>query len=213
MKKRSIGFIIGLMGFALLGVVAMQYYFLRQSYQLQTKLFDRSVSEALSTVVSKLARQDANRYLNDRANSFNLPGQTINFKRVERKIFLPPNKPAIITSGKSKHQKKIAKLRDSLQRLLSRSTAEDFYGLSAEDLVNVRIHVEQYTDEYGVVHQRMTQPEIKPVPNLSAKQRSKLQKYDTIYYDYSDPQLGRQVLSVTKINPLWQREHDRQEKV
>src|ERR1700744_6359487 len=57
MKKKSIGFIIGLMGFALLGVMSMQLYFLRQSYQMQSDLFDRSVNDALNKVVSKLAKQ------------------------------------------------------------------------------------------------------------------------------------------------------------
>ncbi|HMG08630.1 MAG TPA: hypothetical protein VK609_08985, partial [Mucilaginibacter sp.] len=67
MKKRSIGLIIGLMGFALLGVMAMQLYFLRQSYQMQSELFDRSVSEALNNVVSKVSKQDAVNFLSNKA--------------------------------------------------------------------------------------------------------------------------------------------------
>ena len=64
MKKRSIGLIIGLMGFALLGVVVMQLYFLRQSYQMQSELFNRSVNEALNNVVAKVTKQDALNFLN-----------------------------------------------------------------------------------------------------------------------------------------------------
>ena len=41
MKKKSIGLIIGLMGFALLGVMAMQLYFLNQTYNMQSDMFDR----------------------------------------------------------------------------------------------------------------------------------------------------------------------------
>src|SRR3569833_3931906 len=67
MKKKSIGLIVRLMGFALLGVMSMQLYFLRQSYQMQSELFDRSVNDALGNVVSKLARQDANNFLNRKA--------------------------------------------------------------------------------------------------------------------------------------------------
>ncbi len=70
MRKKSIGFIIGLMGFALLGVMSMQLYFLRQSYQMQSDLFDRSVNDALNNVVSKLAKQDAINFLNRKAQIF-----------------------------------------------------------------------------------------------------------------------------------------------
>src|SRR5579862_7235592 len=67
MKKKSIGFIIGLMGFALLGVMSMQLYFLRQSYQMQSELFNRSVNDALNNVVNKLAKRDAMNFLNKKA--------------------------------------------------------------------------------------------------------------------------------------------------
>ena len=58
MKKKSIIIIVGLMSIALLGVVTMQLYFLLQSYTLQSKLFDRSVHEALSDLVAKVDKQD-----------------------------------------------------------------------------------------------------------------------------------------------------------
>src|ERR1700712_1310575 len=67
MKKRSIALIIGLMGFALLGVMAMQLYFLRQSYEMQSELFDRSVNEALNTVASKISKHDAINFLSVKA--------------------------------------------------------------------------------------------------------------------------------------------------
>jgi len=77
MKKKSIALIIGLMGFALLGVMAMQLYFLRQSYQMQSDLFDRSVNEALSNVVAKVTKHDALNFLNVKAQAANA-GQTLN---------------------------------------------------------------------------------------------------------------------------------------
>src|ERR1700712_5738743 len=67
MKKKSIALIIGLMSFALLGVMAMQLYFLRQSYQMQSELFDRSVNEALNNVVAKVTKHDALNFLNVKA--------------------------------------------------------------------------------------------------------------------------------------------------
>ncbi len=46
------------MSIALLGVMAMQYYFVRESYKQKSKLFDESVSAALSTVASKIEKRE-----------------------------------------------------------------------------------------------------------------------------------------------------------
>ncbi|WP_353183015.1 HAMP domain-containing sensor histidine kinase [Parapedobacter lycopersici] len=56
--KKSIGLIIGLMTIALLGVVAMQYFFIRQSYIQKAQLFDESVNAALTTVASKAEKRE-----------------------------------------------------------------------------------------------------------------------------------------------------------
>ncbi len=56
--KKSIGLIIGLMTVALLGVVAMQYFFIRQSYVLKAQLFDESVKAALHAVASKAEKRE-----------------------------------------------------------------------------------------------------------------------------------------------------------
>ncbi len=58
MKHRSIGLIIGLMTVALLGVMAMQYYFIRQSYILKAQLFDESVKAALNAVAAKAEKRE-----------------------------------------------------------------------------------------------------------------------------------------------------------
>lgn len=50
--------IIGLMTIALLGVMAMQYFFIRQSYIQQSQLFDESVKAALSTVAAKAEKKE-----------------------------------------------------------------------------------------------------------------------------------------------------------
>jgi two-component system, OmpR family, phosphate regulon sensor histidine kinase PhoR len=210
MKKTSIGLIIGLMGFALLGVVAMQYFFLRQSYQQQSALFDRDVADALSTVASKLSRHDANRFLNNRADGIT------HTRRIKQYVVTRKNSDpitqALVNSknpspkNKAEHDKHIARLRDSLQRILLRSKVdEELYGQPQEGMVNVRVRVEEFTDEFGFVHQRQLPPEITNIP----KRNRKLNKYDTAYYTYNDPLLGRQVVAVTHINPIWQREHER----
>ena len=50
--------IIGLMTVALLGVVAMQYFFIRQSYVLKVQLFDESVKAALNAAASKAEKRE-----------------------------------------------------------------------------------------------------------------------------------------------------------
>lgn len=59
MKRKSIAAIVGLMLFALLGVIAMQYYFINQSYHLKTQLFDEAVNAALNTVALKAEKKEA----------------------------------------------------------------------------------------------------------------------------------------------------------
>jgi two-component system phosphate regulon sensor histidine kinase PhoR len=209
MKKKNIGLIIGLMGFALLGVMAMQYYFLRQSYELQSKLFDRDVSEALSTVVSKLTRQDANQFLNKKVDGI----QPAGLKLVSRKQAVTS---VMVNTGEAdakermRHIRRIAMLRDSLQRILMRSKFDDeLLGQPQEAMVNVRIRVEEYMDDQGNIHQRQIPLEITDIPAAN-KRSKKVHKYDTTFFYYSDPQFGRQMVAVPRLNPVWQREHNRQ---
>ncbi|WP_345954451.1 HAMP domain-containing sensor histidine kinase [Mucilaginibacter sp. PAMB04168] len=208
MKKTSIGLIIGLMGFALLGVIAMQYFFLRQSYKQQSELFDRDVAEALNVVQDKLKQHDANRFLNDRANGVKtrkITRYTLSKKKSDSITEALVNSKKLSDKSKALHDLKISMLRDSLQRiLLSSKVDEELYGEPQEGMVNVRLRVEEFTDELGFVHQRPLPPEITDITKPK-----KLRKYDTSFYTYPDPVLGRQVVAVTHINPLWQREHER----
>jgi two-component system phosphate regulon sensor histidine kinase PhoR len=59
MKKRSFWLITGLMTVALLGVVVMQLYYIKQAYSLNSQLFEQNVNQALSAVVSKVQRRYA----------------------------------------------------------------------------------------------------------------------------------------------------------
>lgn len=64
MKKRGIELIIGLMLFALLGVIGMQYYFIRQSYHQKLQLFDESINAVLNSVVLKAEKKEAYDFIN-----------------------------------------------------------------------------------------------------------------------------------------------------
>src|SRR5438067_2044136 len=152
MKKRSISLIIGLMGLALLGVMAMQLYFLRQSYQMQSELFDRSVNEALNNVVSKVTKQDANNFLNSkaqvRAAEIDDAGIKV-VKSAENKSFAP--KPG---KWQTLRQKKIALLRDSLERMIKHQKLDDELSdlLQQEGTVDIKVTMAQFTDDAGIVH-------------------------------------------------------------
>jgi len=214
MKKRSIALIIGLMGFALLGVMAMQLYFLRQSYQLQSELFDRSVNEALSNVVTRISKHDALNFLNVKAqggNNYQRIWRAGNNKLVPDGGITDNNSVAKVNSISKKrltgHEKRIAIWRDSLRRMIMHKKMDDEMSrLLQGGSIDLQLHYEEFTDEFGIVHGRVT-PIL--VRNPAPKKDQKLHKYDTIRYTYSDPQFGKQVISVPHINPQWQQEQDR----
>ncbi|PWS32829.1 sensor histidine kinase [Pedobacter paludis] len=64
MKKGSFWIITVLMTVALLGVFVMQLYYIRESYNLKSQLFDEQVNQTLSNVVSKVQRRNAADHIN-----------------------------------------------------------------------------------------------------------------------------------------------------
>lgn len=64
MKKRSLWIITALMTFALLGVFVMQMYYIRESYNLKSQLFEQDVNQALSAVVNKIQKKNVIRRIN-----------------------------------------------------------------------------------------------------------------------------------------------------
>ncbi|HTI57583.1 HAMP domain-containing sensor histidine kinase [Mucilaginibacter sp.] len=214
MKKKSISLIVGLMGLALLGVMSMQLYFLRQSYQMQSDLFDRSVNDALNNVVSKLARQDANNFLNRKAELI---------VKQRRQYVSPAPMDASIGTARTytpRHGKKVMSarerrlnaLRDSLRQVIqSNKLDEEFFNMAQSGQLMLHVKYEEFTDEFGVVHQRMTDPKIirQASGKMVFKKQGKLHKYDTVFVDYIDPQFGKQTIPVVQINPFWQREQER----
>jgi len=201
-----------LMTVALLGVVAMQLYFLRQSYLMQSELFDRSVNEALNNVVNKVTKQDAVNFLNDKAK---IDQQ----KRVHYNMLKNADTTASVlfkpTKRKNKRltirEKRIALLRDSLKRMIANKKMDDeLEGMLQNGSIKFQIRIDEYTDEFGVVRGQFT-PEIvrSSQKNVKVKRLRVLHKYDTLHYVYSDPQFGKQIISVPQLNPLWQQEQAR----
>ena len=208
MKKRSIAIIIGLMGFALLGVVAMQLYFLRQSYDMQSKVFDRSVKEALENVVAKLNRHDADKFLNDQDRQRRLlargAADVSDILNASQKTYLNEQRTQLIDSQKVKAQpdreNKIASLRDSLMRMIVDQKLNE--ALSGS--VNVQILYEEFVDQFGNISFRAT-PQVVKIPTNPNR---KLHKYDTA--TRFDPQLGN--IITLSINHLWKAEEERKQK-
>ena len=208
MKKSSIRIIIGLMGFGLLGVVATQLYFLVQSYNMQSNLFDRSVNEALSNVVEKLKRKDANNFLMNKAS--HLAGtykpyaekQTIEISdRGNANVRFSSNKDSLKKQKRRQH--KLAMLRDSLTHLLMSQRLDELES-------HLQLDIETYTDENGVIQGRFT-PVIR-IPDPAVTKHQKIEKYIVWRTVYMDPQLGQQTITARKLNPLWVAEQERKQK-
>lgn len=201
------------MAFALLGVMAMQFYFLRQSYNLQLSLFDHSVNEALNNVVYKVANQDANKFLIDKSNNqLKITRQLDSsysrkfiVKQIKTTVIHHHSSAIIPTTAQSKkltRGQRIAKLKDSIQNLMMDNALDEIKGR-----FNLQVKIEQYTDDAGnVVSQNFT-PQITAKaynPQDYKRSKVKIKKYiDTVRKVYIDPQFGPQVVSVPRLNPAW----------
>jgi two-component system phosphate regulon sensor histidine kinase PhoR len=208
MKKKSISLIIGLMALALLGVMAMQFYFLRQSFQLKSQLFDQNVNEALGKVVAKLEKLDANNFLTNKVEIRHSVEETslsrdLSTPKPKVKPRYGKRKKAIesYASMLKKEQHKadsIFNLRDSLYRLRNPNVIAFNDALTAADLKNMeyklRVDVYQYEDALGQIHERTQQtlskalrsPEIAEMLNVPDFLPDSVRQYILI-----DPQTGK----------------------
>lgn len=186
---------------------------------MQSALFDRSVNEALNNFAAKVSKRDAINFLNIQvsAGKYNqnfLKNRTA-FKSPE--LAYPSNNPSSSTAIKPKQkltrrEKKIALWRDSLRRMILHKKMDDeMTRIIQSGSVDLQLQVEQFTDEFGVVHGSVT-PVLVRKPVLPVLKTQKLHKYDTIRYTYMDPQFGKQVISIPQINAQWQREQERRQK-
>lgn len=161
MSKQSIRFIIGLMSFALLGVLAMQYYFIKESYSFKSQLFDRTVNEALKNVSLKLEKQEVAVFLSQKAikEKFKQKARVVS-KPVNNQKRVKNTNPGLAFAKLMRYKQKKAdslfKLQDSTIRsnypnvLVFNDVAPAEYA----DLSNYKfkINVEQVEDEYGFSH-------------------------------------------------------------
>lgn len=155
------------MSIALVGVMAMQWYFFRQSYQLQSRLFDQSVHEALNNVVDRLAKKDANTFLQKKVQMME-PSTTAPKSRLQ--FVSAPQKP-------KKYLKKRFRLSDANYLAREQKKADSIFWLrdsmlrakypvvfSFDDVVsqsdlkdlnyNLQVDVFQVEDAFGQVHEQ-----------------------------------------------------------
>ena len=168
MQRKSISLIIGLMAIALLGVMGMQWYFFRQSYQLQSRLFDQSVHEALNNVVDRLAKRDANSFLEKKATFIALP-KPISSEVIPQLVSVPirPRKirkqsPRLSDANYLLTQQRVAdsifRLRDSILRARYPNILSFNDVVSQSELkdlkYNFRVDVLQVEDAFGQIHEQ-----------------------------------------------------------
>ena len=63
MKEKNLKIIIGLMSVALLGLIAVQIYWIKNAIELEEKLFDYNVNDAMHSVVKKISQHESAEYV------------------------------------------------------------------------------------------------------------------------------------------------------
>ena len=195
------------MSFALLGVITMQLYFLMQSYDMQSKLFDSTVYGALNNVVDKLSKHDLDKFLAKKAKNRSEIIRSVNgvistgidSNKYDPQIAVISNDTLQNSNASKARKKRMALLTDSLQRLIfSQKMDEAFSG---------KLNIQLYFDDFGNMQGRLTSVGV-PKP---AVRRGKINKYDTIYTSYTDPLYGPQIVAQLQLNQLWEKEQIRKE--
>ncbi len=109
-------------------------------------------------------------------------------------------------------ERRLNLLRDSLKKvILSNKLDEEFFNMAQAGELNLHFRYEEYTDEFGNIHQRMTDPKISAARLIRQLQKNRPNFINMIrlLVDYMDPQFGKQVIPVAQINPFWVHEQDR----
>ncbi len=76
------------MTLALVGVFVMQLYYIKESYKLNSKLFEQNVNQALNAVVNKVQRQNAADNINKKSFDLELQHKETELERAQRYIDL-----------------------------------------------------------------------------------------------------------------------------
>ena len=196
------------MSVALLGVMAMQLYFLKQSYTLKSQLFDQSVNESLNKVAAKVEKYEVYDILKKRNHHTNFKrkdaSQRVPSVDVENSVKDEPldlerlikQKRAALLAREQKRADSLFNIRDSIFR--SRHEIIAFKEMSAyepePELYDVKIDVAEYDDGFGGIH-RQEITSFSPKSKIFSPER----KDSIIRYIYYDPARGEQVRTLQKL--------------
>ncbi|MEJ7779105.1 MAG: HAMP domain-containing sensor histidine kinase [Daejeonella sp.] len=206
------------MTIALMGVMGMQFYFFRESYQLQERLFDQAVHEALNNVVERIEKKDANNFLEKKAGTVPVYVQEKPVKEpllVEKVVKTParsPRRPRLSDAGyllgEQRKADSIFLLRDSIYRARYPNVLIMDDAITAEELkdpeFNIRVDVTQYLDAFGQLqeHTRQTLSRAKRQMqgiNMETGEQQAASKRDSVrQYLVLDPIEGAFVRTIPK---------------
>jgi len=200
MNRKSISLIIGLMAIALLGVMAMQYYFIRQSFHLKTQLFDESVMAAINTVALKVEKDEALRFLNAKEIGENKLRER---QAKEKKRSSEEERSLAVANRMRMKRQKLSSEFKALEKQVKRRYQgavlldNDFYETYMKDPalrshVKYEITIQQAYDEMGRVFQ---QQEMGIYVDKKTS-RIKKAKDDSVRYFVVDPVVGEFVISL-----------------
>ena len=187
------------MAIALLGVLAMQWYFLNQSYQLKSQLFDQNVNEALSNVAKKLERQEAYNFLlkkavNTRNESQKRKDRAQASDQLKQNSLVRKESYAQFLSKEQQKADSLFTVRDSMLRARY-PVVLSYDATKAQDAEEEELQQElvQFVDPFGGIHQQVLQQR---VPKLSFTKQNPV---DSIrQYIVFDPQYGPKLITLAK---------------
>ncbi len=202
------------MSIALFGVMAMQYYFIRESYLQKAQLFDLSVNSALSEVANKLIKQDAKRFVSEKAKAeerFKRDQQLTREQEDARKREEEHQGRIRLIKGKidKDFQTRDSILRSRFPRIMT--IDNDFYETYFRDpnqlnKVRLQVKLRQSVDTYGQVfqdevHELYVEDEERLRPHRFGKSLR-----DSVHYLVEDPYSGIRVISLPKVNDKYKEE-------
>lgn len=148
MTKKKVRIIVLLMSIALIGIVALQYAMLRDSYIQKGLLFDQNVNASLEEVVNRVEKNEALQYIQKKSsnkNKYIVKTTRINTTEHKSKSNSKKSQKELLKSIKA-FEKNLARLERNKQYLSEREFAEKFRKTS-DSLNNLKDHFEfSFTD-------------------------------------------------------------------
>ncbi|TCC93445.1 HAMP domain-containing histidine kinase [Pedobacter frigiditerrae] len=167
MKKRSLWLITALMTLALLGVFVMQLYYIKESYKLNSKLFEQNVNQALNAVVNKVQKQNAVNHIKKKDLDFEVQRKESDLQRAQKYVDL---KEKFSLQEEKRNQEKFKQILDALnyQDKLIKMNFGDAIVISEEEYVNLSknsgivFFLDETRDVNGNIKQRIAQLRYNP---------------------------------------------------